>query len=151
DFDGDGNLDLAVANRDSGSVSVLLGNGDGTFQAAWNISAGCSVFVAVGHFHGEAILDIATPRSVLLNNGDGGFQAARNFAAGWGTNSVAVGDFNGDGVEDLAVANYLSSDVSVLLGNGDGTFQAAQNFGVGSFPRSVAVGDLMAMGHLTWP
>ena len=55
--------------------------------------------------------------------------------------SVAVGDFNGDGLPDLAVANFFSNDVSVLLGNGDGSFQAPRNFGAGSAPISVAVGD----------
>jgi hypothetical protein len=74
--------------------------------------------------------------SVLLGNGDGTFQAARNFGVGSYPLSVAVGDFNGDGVPDLAVANASSNNVSVLLGNGDGTFQAARNFGVGSDPVS---------------
>src|SRR5437588_9731442 len=59
------------------------------------------------------------------------FNARRDFAAGTAPNSVAVGDFNGDGKPDLAVANNGSNNVSVLLGNGDGTFQAATNFGVG--------------------
>jgi hypothetical protein len=57
---------------------------------------------------------------------------------------VAVGDFNGDGRRDLAVANEGSNNVSVLLGNGDGTFQAARNFAAGSSPDSVAVGDFHA-------
>jgi hypothetical protein len=86
--------------------------------------------------------------SVLLGNGDGTFQAARNFAAGNRPWSVAVGDFNGDGIPDLAVANSYSNNVSVLLGNGDGTFQAARNFAAGSFPLSVAVGDLNGDGTL---
>ena len=60
--------------------------------------------------------------------------------------SVAVGDFNGDGQPDLAVANYFSDNVSVLLGNGDGTFQAAVNFAAGTSSCSVAVGDFNGDG-----
>ncbi len=74
------------------------------------------------------------------------FIARRDFGAGRGPLSVAVGDFNGDGALDLAVANANFNTVSVLLGNGDGTFQAAQNFGAGSFPVSVVVGDFNGDG-----
>ena len=73
------------------------------------------------------------------------FLAAVNYGAGT-TLSVAVGDFNGDGKADLAVANYRSSNVSVLLGNGNGTFQAAVNYGAGTYPHSVAVGDFNGDG-----
>jgi len=84
---------------------------------------------------------------VLLGNGDGTFQAAVNYPVETAPNSVAVGDFNGDGKPDLAVANSGSGGpVSVLLGNGDGTFQAAVNFGAGSTPASVAVGDFNGDG-----
>ena len=69
------------------------------------------------------------------------FIARHDFDAGQNPYSVAVGDFNRDGVQDLAVANHGSANVSVLLGNGDGTFQGAQNFGAGGGPWSVAVGD----------
>jgi hypothetical protein len=61
--------------------------------------------------------------------------------------SVAVGDFNGDGVMDLAVANYNFASVSVLLGVGDGTFADERRFGVGSNPYSVAVGDFNGDGR----
>ena len=74
------------------------------------------------------------------------FIARRDFDAGRGPQSVAVGDFNGDGVEDLAVANYGSSNLSVLLGNGDGSFQGARNFGAGLNPLSVAVCDFNGDG-----
>src|SRR6266851_2174943 len=77
---------------------------------------------------------------------DVSFIARRDFDAGRDPRSVAVGDFNGDGVQDLAVANFGSNDVSVLLGNGDGTFQAPRNFGAGSFPDSVVVGDFNGDG-----
>src|SRR3989442_3564762 len=76
------------------------------------------------------------------------FIARRDFAAGRSPDSVAVGDFNGDGKLDLAVANFDSSDVSVLLGNGHGSFQAALTFGAGRSPCFVAVGDFNGDGKL---
>jgi hypothetical protein len=161
DFNGDGRLDLVVANQGSppdfmdGSVSVLLGNGDGSFQAARNIPTGISPeAVAVGDFNGDGIADLAVANygsnnlSVLLGNGDGSFQSPRSFAAGSGPFSVAVGDFDRDGTPDLAVANFDSGDVSVLLGNGDGSFQAARSFAAGIGPNSVAVGDFNGDGRL---
>ena len=87
--------------------------------------------------------------SVLLGNGNGTFQAAVNYTAGLAPSSVALGDFNGDGILDLAVVNDASNDVSVLLGKGDGTFQAAVNYAVGASPggpRSVVVRDFNGDG-----
>ena len=84
---------------------------------------------------------------MLLGNGDGSFQAAQSFGVGTNPRSVAVGDFNGDGTPDLAVANRISNDVSVLLGNGDGSFQAAQYFRAGSGPFTVAVRDFDGDGR----
>ncbi len=163
DFNGDGKPDLAVASATPHNfvVSVLLGNGDGTFRAAVNYGAGRDPrSVAVGDFNGDGVQDLAVANQaappfflgggvlVLLGNGDGTFQAAREFGAGLGPNSVAVGDFNGDGVPDLAVANQGSNNVSVLLGNGDGSFQGAPNFRAGDRPQSVAVGDFNGDGML---
>jgi len=153
DFNGDGKLDLAVANEGSDNVSVLLGNGDGTFQAAVDYRAGTDPdSVAVGDFRGDGKLDLVVANyysnnvSILPGNGDGTFQAAVNYGVSAPT-SVAVGDFNGDGKLDLAVANVFS-DVSVLLGNGDGTFQAAVNYGAGTEPAWVEVGDFNGDGKL---
>jgi hypothetical protein len=162
DFNGDGIPDLAVVDAgdpqgNGAGVSVLLGNGDGTFQAPLNFSAGnLPLSVAVGDFNGDGIQDLAvanggfsgTTVSVLLGNGDGTFQTAVSYAAGVGPASVAVGDFNRDGILDLAVANDEGNDVSVLLGNGDGTFQPAVNYAAGHSPTSVAVADLTGNGIL---
>jgi len=155
DFNGDGKLDLAVANVGSNNVSILLGNGDGTFQAAVDYGAGSNPdSVAVGDFRGDGKLDLVVANdgsnnvSILLGNGDGTFQAAVNYGVGSAPTSVAVGDFNGDGKLDLAVANELSNNVSILLGNGDGTFQAAVSYGAGMTLFSVAVGDFNGDGKL---
>jgi hypothetical protein len=162
DFNGDGKPDLAVASgtNPNGTVSVLLGKGDGSFLPALTFPAGYNPSaVAVGDFNGDGIPDLAVANggtnpsngsvSVLLGNGDGTFQAAVNYPAGSYPNSVAVADFNGDGILDLAVASYTSSGtVSVLLGQGDGTFLPAQAFPAGGYPSSVAVGDFNGDG---WP
>jgi hypothetical protein len=171
DFNRDGKSDLVVENLSSNYVSVLLGNGDGTFQAARNFAPGSS-FVAVGDFNNDGnpdlVLESATPDSlsVLLGNGDGTFQTPRTVATGIGPQSVAVGDFNKDGKLDIVTAS--PGDVlSVVLGNGDGTFQAPKTFSLpGQFPPgytgstpvpqthpslafdSVVVGDLNNDGKL---
>jgi hypothetical protein len=133
-----------------GSVSILLGNGDGTFQTALNYPAGTVCFsVAVGDFNGDGKPDLAVANSsvsVLLGNGDGTFQAAVNYLAGPYSTSVAVGDFNGDGKLDLALTDESGSSASVLVGNGDGTFQPAVSFGTGAEPVSIAVGDFNGDG-----
>jgi hypothetical protein len=126
DFNGDGKLDLAVANRGTfpytnSSVSILLGKGDGTFLPPVNYAAGIHPSsVAVGDFNGDGKLDLAVVSSgtvrVLLGNGDGTFQTNNvSYVPGIGPWPVAVGDFNGDGHPDLAVANSYSNNVSILL------------------------------------
>ncbi len=157
DLNGDGKRDLAVANVDllssgSDSVSVLLGTGSGTFDAATNLAVGSSpVSVAIGDLNGDGKRDLAVANSsgsvsVLLGTGTGTFGAATDFAVGASPRSVAIGDLNGDGKPDLAVANFGSFSVSVLLGTGSGTFGAATNYAVGQFPLSVAIGDLNGDG-----
>ena len=75
------------------------------------------------------------------------FPTATNFTVGEYPRSVAVGDFNGDGQQDLAVANYNSDNVSILLGDGTGNFSAPTNFSVGTGPLSLAVGDFNGDGN----
>jgi hypothetical protein len=157
DFNGDGYQDLAVANLDSANISILLGNGDGTFQAAVTYIVGSyPTSVAVGDFNGDGHQDLAVtsstslgPVSILLGNGDGTFSAATNFVAGGGPNGVAVGDFNGDGNQDLALtSDDPSSHVSILLGDGCGNFSDPTDFNTGGiFPDSIAVGDFNGDGY----
>jgi predicted dienelactone hydrolase len=155
DFNGDGRLDLALADWDGGALSVMLGNGNGTFQAAVSYNAGADAgSVAVGDFNGDGKLDVVVANgfsknvSVLLGNGDGTFHPAVNYGAGSGPSGVAVGDFNGDGKLDLAVANNGDNTVGVLLGNGDGTFRVMATHAVGIGPISIAVGDFNSDGKL---
>jgi hypothetical protein len=167
DFNGDGKLDLAVANtgidRDyKGTVSLLLGNGDGTFGPAQSYvissQSGLMLSLAVGDFNGDGTPDLVAvdagnypnyegTGSVLLGNGDGTFQPALTFSAGSRPLAVAVGDFNGDGNQDLVTAAQLAErEVRVYLGNGDGTFQAGQTFAEDGAPVAVAVGDFNGDG-----
>ncbi len=155
DFNGDGKLDLAVTNSGTNDVSILLGNGDGTFGAATNLTVGTSpVFVALEDLNGDGKLDLAVVNagsndvSILLGTGTGSFGVAKNFAVGTAPVSAAAGDLNGDGKLDLAVANSGNNSVSILRGKGDGTFNAAANFSAGSAPWSVAVGDFKVDGIL---
>jgi streptogramin lyase len=156
DFNNDGNLDLVVANFGSGTISVMLGNGDGTFQPAVNyqVGSGPNGFV-IGDFNGDGTLDIAVGNfysntvSVLLGNGDGTFQQAVNYAVGSGPANVMAGaDLTGSGIVDLVTANLNDGTVSVLMGNGDGTFQAAVNYQAGPGAIGVVAGDFNNDGKI---
>ncbi len=145
DFNGDGKPDMAVANSGSNNVSILLGNGDGTYQPAVNFNAGLSPnSIAVGDFNGDGKLDLAVFQagntsnatagaiSILLGNGNGTFQAPKNTALTEFSSVMAVADFNLDQKSDLAVSSVDSSTgtavvtLSIFLGKGDGTFQPAK-------------------------
>ncbi|HYM75013.1 MAG TPA: FG-GAP-like repeat-containing protein [Candidatus Dormibacteraeota bacterium] len=162
DFNRDGKLDLAVSNYCGGSnclsastVSILLGNGDGTFQAQHAYAVGTQpIPIVTADFNGDGKLDLAVANfadstiSILLGNGDGTFQPQNTLAVGTNPISVATGDFNGDGKLDLAVADRAVDTVSVLLGNGDGTFQAPLSFTTGLTPGYVVAGDFNGDGIL---
>jgi hypothetical protein len=153
DFNGDGKPDIAVANENSNTVSVLLGNSDGTFQSAHSLVVGTDPeSLAVGDFNGDGKPDIAVANassntvSVLLGNGDGTFQSAQSLNVGNRPVGLTAADFNGDRKPDLVLTNALDNTVSVLLGNGDGTFRITQYPTGGIYPSSVVVGDFNGDG-----
>ena len=209
DFNADGNADLAVTNYSSDSVSILLGNGDGTFTQAANspiVLPEYPMFLVTGDFNRDGIADlaiVATPgdytnigtltvllgngdgtftqgpdsplslsydyalstadfnddgipdlivagggtAKVLLGNGDGSFTATSNpLAAGNSPVAVAIGDFNGDGIADLAICSWGSNAVVVLLGQGNGTFTQTSDNLVGVNPSSVGIADVNGDG-----
>jgi subtilisin-like proprotein convertase family protein len=149
DFNNDTKPDLAVTNQVSNDVSVLLGNGDGSFGAQTLVSVGSSPYAIVaGKFNADNNWDLAVTNSgsnnvsILLGSGNGTFSAAANFFAGSSPISIATGDFNNDAKADLAVANFggfFSGSVSVLLGTGTGAFAAGTSVRTRTQPAFVAV------------
>jgi uncharacterized protein (TIGR03437 family) len=156
DFNGDGNLDLAVVNLSSGDVSILLGRGDGTFQSAVNYPAvAFASSIVEGDFNGDGHPDLAianaTSIAVLLGKGDGTFRTAI-VTQGPFTSIVglAAGDFNKDGKLDLAVSDNTNATVSILLGDGTGKFPTEYDYaaGYGVYMAGYGVGTLNAVGTI---
>jgi hypothetical protein len=155
DFNGDGKLDLAVANDVGSSISVLFGNGDGTFQAHQDYAAGSFPhWIAVGDFNGDGKPDLVITNEggasvgVFVNKGDGTFKPMATFGTSGEPYSVAVADFNHDGKADLAVTGYLGSVVSILLGKGNGTFATHVDYPCGTAPAVVVARDINADGKV---
>jgi hypothetical protein len=157
DFNSDGKIDLVSANSGSATVSILIGNGDGTFQAATSIATGITsvLGIAAGDVDGDGNLDLVLASSgsgkiaVLLGNGDGTFKTPITFSVGFPFPlNPALADMNHDGKLDIIVGTNTTS-VAVLLGNGDGTFQAAQTTSTpGVTAAGIAVGDINGDGKL---
>lgn len=160
DFNGDGRQDLVVSNTSDNTVSILLGQADGTLGAKTDFSTGTAPLgVVVGDFNGDGKIDIAVVGdcnaagcvSILLGNGDGTFQTHADYATGAGPIGLVVGDFNRDGVLDLAILDTCGPScgfVSVLLGKGDGTFLARTDYPVGQAPGAIVVQDFNGDGNL---
>ena len=165
DFNGDGHLDLAVANNGSNAVTVMLGNGDGTFRRPYSYHAPLAERVLAVDLNEDGHPDLAVlaycgrnPKNctsgaveVLINEGHGTFKKPLYFdVKGVGPDGIAAADLNHDGKIDLVVANnnfQQASTVSVLLGKGDGTFKPTVNYPVGAGPAGLAIADFNGDGN----
>jgi hypothetical protein len=162
DFNGDGKLDLAVTDSYNDTISVFLGNGDGTFAAATTLHSGSSGSpIATADFTGDGKLDLAVgvagasgasdSVTILTGNGDGTFNVPTFSQAASAANisSLQVGDFNADGIPDLALTDKSAGTFTVLLGDGSGSFTATTSILPGNpiFGLSCAEGDLNGDGR----
>jgi glucose/arabinose dehydrogenase len=154
DLNGDGKLDLVVANAGASSVSVLFGLGNGTFTAASNYSVGSEPkSVALRDLNGDGAFDIVTANqgssnvSVLLNNGNGSFASVVNYNGTTNAHEAALSDVDADGDYDIIVAGWGSSLIRVLFNQGNGTFNAGTTYTVGSAPHSVVAADFNMDGR----
>ena len=156
DFNGDGKADIVVSNCcNENYVSVLIGNGDGTFQPPVNYPTGSDPWsIALGDFNGDGKTDLAVANyyggtvSILMGNGDGTFQPKVDYAVGAGPVSVTAGDFNGSGQQSLAVGTQ-SGVINILLNSGSGTFEVLAGFPAGTTSvEGVTSGDFNGDGVL---
>lgn len=154
DFNRDGKLDVALATN-AGTICILLGVGDGTFQLPVTFpSAANPQGIVTADLNGDGKLDLAVPdysngvMSVHLGNGDGTFQAKTDYAAGTNPRAIEVGDFNGDRKLDLVVSNYMAFSLSLFLGNGDGTFSTSSVLTAGQGPTNLVAVDFNGDGKL---
>jgi len=188
DFNGDGKPDLAITNyggvpvnlvnpgladdvligypTGQGFVAILLGNGDGTFSTGLKLPISTNPspsFTAVGDFNGDGIPDLAIANSndavspavasvnIMLGSGDGTFTFKANIPTGSHPTGIAVGDFNNDGIQDLAVVNTYASTITVMLGKGDGTFAPLAPIPSTAFstaPTAITAADFNGDGNL---
>ena len=166
DLNGDGNMDIAVVDINRGGegdialasvMAVLYGRGDGTFKPAVDYETIFPFGIAEGDLNGDGIPDLVVAGDeetdplifVFLGTKSGAFQAAPEFKSGVTTpQAFAVGDFNGDGIPDLAVTGTTSNNVGILLGDAKGGFSPAGTFDTGPAPIGVVAGDFNGDGVL---
>src|ERR1700733_9513213 len=153
DLDGDGKPDVAVTNAGAASFSVLIGNGDGTFQPKRDYATQAEPYsIAVGDVTGDGKPDVvvgdysANFLSVFVNNGDGTFQSQVDYPTGGGPQSVAIGDVDGDGKLDIVVANNIADTLTVMRNTGALTFVAGTPLAPLPGPYAAVILDLSGDG-----
>jgi hypothetical protein len=156
DINDDGDLDIAVANEDSDSVSVLLNNGDGSFQGAVDLDAGLFSFpeaARIADFNADGNMDIVSANSetdevaVFLQGDDGSFEDAVFFPVSTSPFAVVVADFNNDEMPDIATANVDGNDVSVLLNESAGGCTGDCDRSGGVTVDELVIGVTIALGN----
>jgi hypothetical protein len=158
-FTQSGNLDLAFSDFDGNQITILLGNGDGTFQSARKFAVINPFGLAAGDFNEDGNLDLAVVEpngtgdgtiAIFLGDGKGGFKLSGSNPIGIESVNVAVADFNGDGHLDVAVTDQGfegPGDVIVFFGNGHGKLAKAAKFKMPQGPVGIAAGDLNGDNH----
>ncbi len=167
DLKGDGKVDIAAIDGGDqfstpqvpGSLTILLGNGDGTFKAQPKMNIGATpsepLYVAAGDVNGDGQPDLVVAFvsgfsygiQVLLNQGGGNFKALAPMTTDFGPTSVVIHDFSGDGKADLVISHCCGdTDMTYMLGNGDGTFQPETHFSAGPSPDGMVLADLNGDG-----
>jgi hypothetical protein len=151
----DTNLDMAVANQNSNTISILLGNGDGTFATGTPLTTGNSpVCVIATDLNGDGFPDLIVANKtdntleVFIGAGNGTFTALKPFATGGAPTSIVSDDFNADGKIDIAVTNSADNTMELFFGNGDGTFGKGVVYATGVTPLFVTTGDFNGDGFV---
>ncbi|WP_169515705.1 FG-GAP repeat domain-containing protein [Amycolatopsis nigrescens] len=157
DLNRDGKQDLIASNNFAANVSVALGKGDGTFREERTFEVGPGPQgLTVGDINGDRVPDLITGNfgrvkdsvSVLLGKGDGSFREQRNYPAGMAVNDVVTGDFNRDGVTDIAAGQFIKNKVSVLLGKRRGGFSEPKEYSTGTALNEMTTADFNGDGVL---
>lgn len=156
DLNGNGRLDLIITNYTNSNITILFGNGNGTFQPGLSYGVGTNpIGIVAVDLNGNGSLDLAiaeyAPSNrifVLWNNGSGLFLTATAIQLNTGAWGITYGDFNGDGIMDLAVSIFNSYTIAVIINNGNNTFQPPVYYNTGIFPRGIISRDINNDGKL---